>query len=107
MHIEHPHNVGKAEAIRKINDLLDDLQSRQFPAGITIHDVSRSWSDSTLTFSVKARKGFFGTTLAGVLRANDSSVVLDGDLPGMVTTFVPEDKIRDVIRQQLDDLFRA
>jgi hypothetical protein len=107
MHIERLHYVGKEEAVRKINALLDDLMRRPLPAGVTVKDVSRNWSDNTLQFSVQAQKGFLSTTLSGVLRVNDNSVVLDCDLPGLVTTFVAEDKIRDAIHQQLDDLFPA
>lgn len=107
MHIERLHRVGKEEAVRKVNAWLDDLMRRPLPAGVTVRDISRNWSDNTLQFSVQAKKGFLGTTLAGVLRVNDNSVVLDCDLPGLVTTFVAEDKIRDAIHQQLDDLFPA
>ena len=42
-----------------------------------------------------------------MIRVNDDSVVIDSDLPGLVTTFVSEDKIRDVINEQLDGLFPA
>jgi hypothetical protein len=107
MHIERAHHVSPEEAIRKINGLLDDLMCRQFPAGVVISDISRNWSGQTLNFSVQAKKGFLSTTLAGVLRVNDDSVVLDCDLPGWVAAFVPEDKIRDTVHQQLDHLFPA
>jgi hypothetical protein len=105
MHIERIHHLGKEEAIRKINVLLDDLMRRPLPAGVTVKDVSRNWSAHTMQFSVQVKKGFLGTTLSGVLQVNDNSVVLDCDLPGLVAAFVPEDKIRDAIHTQLDNLF--
>jgi putative polyhydroxyalkanoic acid system protein len=107
MHIERNHNVGKKEAIHKIDAFLDDLIRRQFPGGVTIKEPSKSWSDNTMHFSFNAKKGFFGTTISGVIRVNDDSVVIDSDLPGLVTTFVSEDKIRVVINEQLDSLFPA
>jgi hypothetical protein len=107
MHIERRHCVGPEEAIRKINGLLDDLIGRPYPAGVSISNVSRNWSGNSLSFSFRAKKGFLGTTLSGVLRVNDDSMVLDCDLPGWVATFLPEAKIRDVIHQQLDTLFPA
>jgi hypothetical protein len=58
-----------------------------------------------MRFSFKANKGFIGTMISGVIRVNDDSVVIDADLPGIVTTFVSEDKIRNVINEQLDSLF--
>ena len=105
MHIEHSHNVGATEAARRINALLDDLLRRPLPAGVIIKDVSRNWSGNTLDLSVHVKKGFWGTTLAGALRVNDNLLALDCDLPGLIATFVPEDKIRDAIRAQLDMLF--
>jgi len=105
MHIERNHNVGKEEAIHKIDTFLDDLMHREFPGGVTIKEASKSWSDNTMRFAFNAKKGFIGTMIPGVIRIDDDSVVLDSDLPGLVTTFVSEDKIRDLINEQLDRLF--
>ncbi len=107
MHIERRHNVGKKEAIHKIDTFLDDLMRRQFPGDVTIKEASKSWSDDAMHFSFKAKKGFFGTTISGVIRVNDDSVVMDSDLPGLVTAFVSEDQIRNVLNEQLDGLFSA
>jgi Putative polyhydroxyalkanoic acid system protein (PHA_gran_rgn) len=107
MHIERRHNVGKKEAIHKIDTFLDDLMRRQFPGDVAIKEASKSWSDDVMRFSFKAKKGFFGTTISGVIRVNDSSVVMDSDLPGLVTAFVSEDQLRNVINEQLDGLFSA
>jgi putative polyhydroxyalkanoic acid system protein len=107
MHIEHNHNVRKEEAIHKIDIFLDELMHRQFPAGVTVKEPSKSWSEQAMHFSFKAKKGFFGTTISGVIRVNDDSILIDSDLPRLVTTFVSEDKIRDVINEQLDSLFPA
>jgi Putative polyhydroxyalkanoic acid system protein (PHA_gran_rgn) len=107
MHIERKHNVGKKEAIHKIDTFLDDLMRRQFPGDVAIKEASKSWSDDVMRFSFKAKKGFFGTTISGVIRVNDDSVVMDSDLPGLVTAFVSEDQLRNVINEQLDGLFSA
>jgi hypothetical protein len=107
MRIERNHNLGKEEAVHRIDSFLDDLMSRQFPGGITIEEPSKSWSDNVMRFSFEAKKGFFGTTISGMLRVNDDSVILDSDLPGLVTAFVSEEKIRNVINQQLESLFPA
>lgn len=107
MYIERRHNVGKEEAIHKIDCFLDDLMRRQFPVGITIKEPFKSWSDDAMHFSFKARKGFVGATISGVIRVDDDSVIMDSDLPGLVTAFISEDTIRNVINKQLDGLFPA
>ena len=107
MHIERSHNVGKEQAIHKIDTFVDDLIHRQFPGGVTIKEPSKIWFENGMRFSFKAKKGFIGTTISGVVHVNDDSVVIDSDLPGVVTTFISEDKIRDVINEQLASLFRS
>src|SRR5438067_13894555 len=107
MYIERRHNVGKEEAIQKIDSFLDDLMRRQFPSGVTIKELFKSWSDDAMHFSFKVRKGFIGATISGVIRVSDDSVIMDSDLPGLVTAFVSEDKIRNVINEQLVGLFPA
>ena len=107
MHIERRHNVGKEEAIHKIDTFLDDLMHSQFPGNVTIKEPSRSWSDDAMRFSFKAKKGFFGATISGVIRVNDDSVIMDSHLPKLVTAFVSENTIRNVSNKQLDGLFPA
>jgi hypothetical protein len=107
MHIERNHHTGQAQAIGSINALLDELMGRPLPGGVAIRNVSRNWSGNTLNFSFRAQKGFLGATLAGMVRVNNHSMMLDCDLPGLVTSFVGEDKIREAIHQQLDGLFPA
>ncbi len=105
MHIERNHDLGKEDAVHKIDSFLDDLMSRQVPGGITIEEPSKSWSDNVMRFSFKAKRGFFGTTISGAIHVNDDSLVMHSDLPGLVTAFVSEDKIRNVINQQLENVF--
>ena len=57
--------------------------------------------------SLRGQEGFIATTISGIIRVNNNSIVIDSDLPRLVTTFISEDKIRDVINEQLDRLFSA
>jgi Putative polyhydroxyalkanoic acid system protein (PHA_gran_rgn) len=107
MHIERQHNVGKEEAIQKIDTFLNDLMHAQFPGDVAIKEACKSWSNNSMRFSFKAKKGFLGATISGVIHVNQDSVVMDSDLPGLVTAFVSEDQIRNVINEQLDGLFPA
>ena len=107
MHIQRNHSVGKKAAIHKIDTFVEDLMRRQFPGGVTVKESSKSWSDNAMSFSFKVKKGFIGTMISGVIRVNDDSLVIDSDLPGLVTTFISEDKIRGAIDEQLDSLFPA
>src|SRR5688500_2209632 len=104
MHLQRPHNVTRPEAVRRIDTFLDDLMRRPLPAGVTVKDPVRPWAGDTMTFSLKARKGFLGATLTGAVIVDDHNVTVDAALPGLVTTFVPESKIREVCEKQFDTL---
>lgn len=107
MRIERNHSLGKAEAIRRIDRFLDELMTRQPPPGISISSPSKSWSENVMRFSFHAKKAFFGAAISGTVRAEDDSVVMDAEIPALITTFVPETQIRNVINQNLDTLLRA
>ncbi|HTY89072.1 MAG TPA: polyhydroxyalkanoic acid system family protein [Candidatus Acidoferrum sp.] len=105
MHIEHQHQIGATEAIGRINTLLDRVLAGPFPGGVTVQEVSRTWSANILNFSSRVRKGVFGARITGVLRVSDDAVMLDLDVPGWAASLVGEDKIKETIRQQLEELF--
>jgi hypothetical protein len=104
MHIEHPHELGREEAIERIDDFLEGLMRRQPPGGITIKDPEKRWDGNTMAFSFTAAKGLFGTSIRGLLRVEDDRVVMETDLPPLVRGFVGEDRIRDAISRELGRL---
>ncbi len=106
MRIKRSQDVGQQKAIRRIDTSLDELMQRYLPHP-AIKDPSKSWSGNTMSCSARLKKGPFGPTISGSIRVTDQSVVVDSDLPRLLTMFVSEDKIRDVIGKWLDGLFRA
>ena len=105
MKIERNHKTSQQEAIQKIDSFLDELMKRDFPGGVVVKEPTKSWSGNTMDFSFKLKKGLLGTKLAGKIRVEDGKIILDSELPGLVKTLVSEDKISDVIGQQIDTLF--
>jgi hypothetical protein len=59
MHVERQHNVGKEEAIQKIDTFLNDLMHSQFPGGVAIKEASKRWSDNAMRFSSRLRRVFW------------------------------------------------
>lgn len=107
MRIEHNHHLGQPEAIRRINSFLDTLFQGPLPGGLSIEAPCKTWSGNVMEFSFKAKKGWLGATIAGNLCVTEQLVVLESDLPGIVTAFVSEADIRARISQELDSLLRA
>lgn len=105
MQIIKRHGTTKNEAIKKIDSFLNDLMKKDFPAGVKIKNPEKTWRANVMFFSFRAKKGIAGTTISGNVSVNDTEVKLDSSLPGIVTTFVSEDKVKEVIAKQFDELF--
>jgi hypothetical protein len=96
MRIEHPHTLGRPEAIGRIDHLLDQL-AQQPPGGVTVSDAVREWDGNQMTFSFRAAKGGFGTSIRGRLEVTDDRVVVDADVPVLVKALVGEARIQQAI----------
>lgn len=72
-----PHQLGAAEARRRIEDGFGQLIGQ---AGGVIKDVQKSWDGDALTFSAQA----MGQTISGVLHVLDQSVRMEIVLPGLL-----------------------
>ncbi len=101
MHIDIPHELEPEDAVARLDRYLEDLLTRSLPAGIVVRDVSRDWTDRTMHFAFTAKKGFLGASLDGSLEVQDDRVSIDADLPGLVTAFMDEGRIGDVVRREL------
>ena len=106
MHLERSHKVDKDEAIRRIDTFVDELMGSEFRAGVTIRNASKTWTGDTMDFSFNPKKGFISVgTVSGIVRVSAKSIAMDADLPPLITKFMSEQTIRDVINKQFDQLF--
>ncbi len=105
MKIKRQHGTNKEKAIQKINYFLDELMKREFPGGIKIRNATKKWDGDTMSFSFKAKKGLMGSTITGRIQVTNDSITLHSELPGLVASFVSEEKIKEVINNQFNDLF--
>lgn len=105
MRIERNHKTSQQEAIKKIDSFLDELMKRDFPGGVEVKEPTKSWSGNTMDFSFKVKKGFISARIEGNIQVEDGKIIMDSELPGLVRTFVSEEKVSDVISKQIDSLF--
>ena len=106
MRVSVAHSTSRAKAISAIDTFLDGLMGQGFSGGVKVQNPEKSWSGNQMDFSFYAKKGLFGTTINGSVTVTDKNVVLESQLPGMVTTFVSEDEIKETIREKLEELFQ-
>ena len=86
-----PHNLGKAEATRRLQGGLGSLKT-QF--GDKIASIDESWLEDRMAFRV----GAMGQSIAGHLDVMDDQVVVEVRLPWLLA--VVADKAKNFIQKQ-------
>jgi hypothetical protein len=101
MRVEQDHELGREQAIRKVDAFLEGLRNRQPPGGVSITDARKSWSGNRMSFSFVASKGFFGTTIAGTMLVTEDKVIVESELPGIIRALAGEERIKQDIAREL------
>ena len=99
MRVEQSHSLGQQEAIGRIDQFLERLVQEP-PAGVTIKDAKRDWDGNRMNFSFTAAKGFFGTSVRGLMEVMDDRVVVESELSALVKNILGEDRIQQVISSE-------
>jgi len=104
MKVTLPHHTTQDDAISIIDNKLDEVMTWEFPR-VEIIDPEKEWEDNLLRFSFAARIAMITLEFSGTALITDEEAILEAELPNLVTTFVSEDKIRQVITREFNKLF--
>ena len=105
MRMTLPHHTTMKQAIKRIDDKLNEAIKMKFPAGITVVDPQKDWSDNIMHFSFTVQRLFLSLDFSGIVIVYDQEVVGECELPGIVTTFFSEDTIKAVVKKEFNKLF--
>jgi len=105
MRIEQSHNLGQQAAIDRLDQFLERLVKNP-PGGVTVKEAQREWNGNRMNFSFTAAKGFFGTSIRGVMDVTEDKVVVESELPSLVKNLLGEDRIRHVLADQLGNMLK-
>lgn len=98
--VRESHNLGAAEARRRIDEYASELADSTFP-GVSIEDVEKNWDGSTLEISFKASKGFFSKRITGSMLVEETAVTLEVDVPDLVFALVPQPQVESLVGEKL------
>ncbi len=90
-----PHKLAKEEAVSRIQQLMTKMQQEQKDI---VQNVKEEWNGNRGQFSFTA-KGF---NVAGTIDVNDNEVVMNSELPMMLSFF--KDTIANVIKDKAGKL---
>jgi hypothetical protein len=102
MRVERQHSLGRDNAMRRVERLVDELLRRKPPGGVTISQAERLWSENRMSFAFRASRGFIGLRIAGTMVVTDEHVVLESELPAVARALIGEERIRKDIERELD-----
>ncbi|HVN81699.1 MAG TPA: hypothetical protein VMW38_22120 [Terriglobia bacterium] len=103
MHLETNHDCTQQEAVARIDALWEKLLLNPLPGGIEVHVVDRHWKDNLMEFSFTAGKGTFSASVRGKILVTDGLVVLDSELPSIVTALVGEEGVKALLARKLKE----
>ena len=104
MRLTLPHQTTQENAILVIDQTLDSLMKQKF-SGIEIIDPEKKWDGNIMRYYFLVEKLFLSLEFSGTIIVTDQEVVGEGNIPNIVTTFFPEDKIKEVIKKKFNEIF--
>jgi hypothetical protein len=104
MRVTVSHNKTQQEAMRAVDQAADDVLRGMASGPLQIVDQTKSWKGNILHFTVKGRMAVFAATAVGTIEVTDKEVIIDVDLPGILTKMIPEEKIRAGIQTKVKGL---
>jgi hypothetical protein len=107
MRVTVNHDKGLQGAMKIVNDSADQLLASAASGPVTITDMHRQWNESTMDFSFNAKMGFFNAPIRGKVFVTEKDVTVDVELPGMLKSLVPEDKVKAQIEGRVRGLLNA
>ena len=102
MRISVSHNKPKEEIVKAVDRSFTDLfQGADIPLKIT--NPQKSWTGSTMNFSLTAKLGFLSTPIKGYVEVTDREVIIDADL-GLLERMIPQEKAREILSTRVRGL---
>ncbi len=104
MRVTVTHNKSKTEVVKIIDESADQLYNGVPGAPIKISDQHKQWEGDTMYFSFTGKMGFFSSSIKGFAHVTDADVTVDIELPALLKSFVPEEKVKAQIESKVKGL---
>jgi hypothetical protein len=105
MRITVSHNKPKEQVMQAVDRSFTSLfQGKEIP--LTLVNPVKTWSGSTMTFSLTAKMGFLSTPIKGTVEVSDHDVSIDADL-GMLERMIPVERARDLLSDRVRGLLKS
>jgi hypothetical protein len=100
------HNQSRAEAMQAVDGALGKLFSTVLPPPIRMDNLEKSWSGSVLNFGLRVAIGPFRSAIRGTITVTDNEIIIEADLPKLLTSVVPERSIQSGVETRIRGLLK-
>ncbi|HET8549541.1 MAG TPA: polyhydroxyalkanoic acid system family protein [Bryobacteraceae bacterium] len=104
MRVTVSHNKTRQEAMKAVDDATADLLRALATGPVQIVDQKKNWQGNVMHFTVKGRMAVFSATVVGTIEVTDKEIIIEADLPALLTKVLPEEKIRAGIETKVKGL---
>jgi hypothetical protein len=104
MRVTVTHTKSKQEVMKIVDDSTDQLFRGMPGSPLQIVDQDKRWDGETMHFSFTGKMGFFTAPLRGSVIVTDKDVTVECDLPPLLKSFIPEQKIEEGIKSRVRGL---
>lgn len=106
MRIAVSHNRTKQEAVKLVDGAVEQMLSPDLPGPMRIENLQRQWNGDKLDFTLTAKMGFMGVPIKGDIEVTDRDIIIDVDLPNLLTRLIPEQSIKTAMESKVKGLLR-
>jgi hypothetical protein len=100
MRVTVSHDKNPQEIISSVDRGFDDMM-RGLPLGpIQFIDETRSWNGPRMDFAFTAKAGLLNVPIKGFVLVEQRQVTIDVDLPPLLSSFIPEQKLKTAVETQ-------
>src|SRR4051812_38503657 len=100
MKISVSHNKPKQEVKAAVDRSFDGLLQGIALVPLKVENQQKSWSGSTLTFSLTARVGLISSPIKGTIEVKDTELIVDADL-GFLEKIIGGSQTQNVLDKKL------
>ena len=104
MRVTITHKKTKQEVMKIVDDSTEQLFQGMPGSPLKIVDYRKSWDGSLMHFSFTGKMGFLTAPLSGTVLVTEKDVTIECELPALLKSFLPEQKIEEGLKSRVRGL---
>jgi hypothetical protein len=104
MRVTVSHDKGLQGARKIVDDSAEQLFKGAPGNPLQIVEQQKRWDGNTMHFSFTAKMGIFTAPLKGFVEVTEKDVTVECELPGLLKSFIPEEKVKSQVEGRIRGL---